>query len=132
AVPENSLRFILSLRGVGEGHISSVTFRTGFCAADGTIAINPPSPMPLVLETENISGEDGPDAGIRIKCDGSHDLSEIVIFPTTPSQRGGIEDLRLVRFLDDDGRATYFGTYTAFRAVSTRSDSSGIPFAAPL
>lgn len=127
AVPENSLRFILSLRGVGEGHISSVTFRTGFCAADGTIAINPPSPMPLVLETENISGEDGPDAGIRIKCDGSHDLSEIVIFPTTPSQRGGIEDLRLVRFLDDDGRATYFGTYTAFSGQSVRQELLSTP-----
>src|SRR5882724_3806708 len=29
-LPEGSLRFILSLRATGEGHISSVTFRTGF------------------------------------------------------------------------------------------------------
>lgn len=125
--PENSLRFILSLRGVGEGHISSLTFRTGICAADGTIAFNPVSPMPLVLETENISDQDGPNAGIRIKCDGSHDLSEIVIFPITPSQRGGIEDVRLVRFLEDDGRATYFGTYTAFSGQAVRQELLSTP-----
>jgi predicted GH43/DUF377 family glycosyl hydrolase len=125
--PEDSLRFILSLRGVGEGHISSLTFRTGICAADGTIAFNPVSPMPLVLETENISDQDGPNAGIRIKCDGSHDLSEIVIFPITPSQRGGIEDVRLVRFLEDDGRATYFGTYTAFSGQAVRQELLSTP-----
>lgn len=121
-VPENSLRFILSLRGVGEGHISSVTFRTGVCGADGTITINPPSTMPLVLETENIAGDEGPDAGMRIICDGSHDLSEIVIFPTTPSQRCGIEDVRLVRFVDENGRVTYYGTYTAFSGQAVRQE----------
>src|SRR5262249_3794751 len=29
-LPHSSLRFILSLRATGEGHISSITFRTGF------------------------------------------------------------------------------------------------------
>lgn len=37
-----SLRFILSLRGTGEGHISSITFRTGFLDAKGEPRINPP------------------------------------------------------------------------------------------
>jgi predicted GH43/DUF377 family glycosyl hydrolase len=41
-------------------------------------------------------------------------LSETVIFPVTPSQRNGIEDLRLVRFVEEDGSAIYHGTYTAF------------------
>ncbi len=36
--PEGSLRFILSLRAVGEGHVSSLTFRSGLVAADGTFA----------------------------------------------------------------------------------------------
>ena len=36
-VPEGSLRFVLSLRSVGEGHISSITFRRGTLAADGTV-----------------------------------------------------------------------------------------------
>src|SRR6266436_3035935 len=40
-----SLRFILSLRATGEGHISSVTFRTGFVDAtnDICVRINPPT-----------------------------------------------------------------------------------------
>ena len=33
--PEGGCRFILSLRAVGEGHISSLTFRSGTIAADG-------------------------------------------------------------------------------------------------
>lgn len=39
----DSLRFILSLRATGEGHISSVTFRTGIVEADNQISINPPT-----------------------------------------------------------------------------------------
>src|SRR6185436_786808 len=42
-VPSGSLRFILSLRATGEGHISSITFRTGLVDADGCITINPPT-----------------------------------------------------------------------------------------
>ena len=38
-----SLRFILSLRATGEGHISSVTFRTGFLDAESNITINTPT-----------------------------------------------------------------------------------------
>src|SRR5207248_645816 len=42
-LPPGSLRFILSLRATGEGHISSVTFRTGFVDAENKISINPPT-----------------------------------------------------------------------------------------
>ncbi|MFZ0827164.1 MAG: glycoside hydrolase family 130 protein [Verrucomicrobiia bacterium] len=42
-LPPGSLRFVLSLRATGEGHISSVTFRTGTIDADGTIVINTPT-----------------------------------------------------------------------------------------
>ena len=42
-VPSGSLRFILSLRATGEGHISSITFRTGLLDADARITINPPT-----------------------------------------------------------------------------------------
>lgn len=41
-------------------------------------------------------------------------LSERVIFPLTYMEQNGIEDARFVRFTDDDGSVTYFGTYTAF------------------
>ncbi|NUN92216.1 MAG: glycosidase [Verrucomicrobiae bacterium] len=40
--PEGALRFLLSLRSTGEGHVSSISFRTGLIAADGAIAVDPP------------------------------------------------------------------------------------------
>ncbi len=42
-LPPGSLRFILSLRATGEGHISSITFRTGFLDAQSNITINTPT-----------------------------------------------------------------------------------------
>ena len=42
-LPPGSLRFILSLRATGEGHISSITFRTGFLDAPGNITISAPT-----------------------------------------------------------------------------------------
>jgi predicted GH43/DUF377 family glycosyl hydrolase len=42
-LPPGALRFILSLRATGEGHISSVTFRTGVLDANQKITINPPT-----------------------------------------------------------------------------------------
>ncbi len=41
-LPSGSLRFILSLRGTGEGHISSITFRTGIIHPDNRIEVFPP------------------------------------------------------------------------------------------
>jgi predicted GH43/DUF377 family glycosyl hydrolase len=38
-----ALRFILSLRATGEGHISSITFRTGILHADQRIELMPPA-----------------------------------------------------------------------------------------
>src|SRR5258706_8328176 len=42
-VPPGALRFVLSLRATGEGHISSITFRTGMLDAAGNITINDPT-----------------------------------------------------------------------------------------
>jgi predicted GH43/DUF377 family glycosyl hydrolase len=42
-LPKGSLRFILSLRATGEGHISSITFRTGIIHADNRIEVATPS-----------------------------------------------------------------------------------------
>lgn len=38
-----ALRFILSLRATGEGHISSISFRTGVIHADHRIEVSPPT-----------------------------------------------------------------------------------------
>lgn len=42
-VPPGGLRFIMSLRATGEGHISSIEFRTGQIEAGGGIALDPVS-----------------------------------------------------------------------------------------
>ena len=53
-----SLRFVLSLRATGEGHISSITFRTGFLDADGQISVNEPTRYCLEpLQVPNTSYE---------------------------------------------------------------------------
>ncbi|NNC90087.1 MAG: glycosidase [Akkermansiaceae bacterium] len=39
--PEGGLRFIMSLRATGEGHISSIEFRAGTIAAGGEITLDP-------------------------------------------------------------------------------------------
>ena len=40
--PEGSLRVIVSLRSIGEGHVSSIEFRMGVIGRDGDIDIEPP------------------------------------------------------------------------------------------
>jgi predicted GH43/DUF377 family glycosyl hydrolase len=52
-LPEGSRRFILSLRATGEGHISSITFRTGVIAKENRININPPTRY--VTTSQNIT-----------------------------------------------------------------------------
>ena len=41
-------------------------------------------------------------------------VSERVIFPVTENESSGIEDARFVHFVDDDGSAIYYATYTAY------------------
>ncbi len=42
------LRFIMSLRAVGEGHISSIVFRSGVFTAEGQVTLDEPSPYTVV------------------------------------------------------------------------------------
>ncbi len=49
-VPEGGLRFVMSLRATGEGHISSIEFRTGLITPDGSISVEPVSRFVTVPE----------------------------------------------------------------------------------
>ena len=51
-LPKGALRFILSLRATGEGHISSITFRMGTVSAQHRITLTPP--VPFVTEPERV------------------------------------------------------------------------------
>jgi predicted GH43/DUF377 family glycosyl hydrolase len=47
-VPEGAVRFVMSFRGVGEGHRSSIGFRTGLVSAEGEITLDPREPFPMI------------------------------------------------------------------------------------
>ncbi len=172
---EGSMRIVLSLRATGEGHISSIVFRTGEVDGEGRISINQPTrfvaaadlhPNPSyekklfeqklaelgllnsfagailarleeVFTWEQLSAtvdhalrrdrllrpeEQGVARGVlalaranyEVSFEGTARYSERVIFPSTPADSRGIEDARFVLFREDDGRRTYYATYTAF------------------
>ena len=119
---QGDVRFVLSLRAVGEGHVSSIAFRTGICDANGSIVLDTPGLQTITPRIELMPGGAPNDPGVRLFCDKDHDLSQTVIFPVTAYQRHGIEDIRLVRFTDDDGNITYYGTYTAFSGEAIRQE----------
>jgi len=170
------LRFVMTVRAVGEGHISSVEFRTGTVTAEDELHLDEPHRQLTTgrvtqssLSTEFLRAlldEDGSavkaesilgrlperfspqqldDALASSHLDapwpGGHDelldhirsvaassyeltfpspseLSGRVVFPGSSAESHGLEDVRLVRFVEDDGRARYFGTYTAFDGSS--------------
>ncbi len=116
----NGCRFILSLRAVGEGHISSLTFRSGAVDADGCITVDPTARLASVpIVSKRVSRPDGDDVEVTF-ADGS-ELSERVIFPITDSQSNGIEDARFVAFHDNRG-ITFYATYTAYSGRAIRSE----------
>ena len=118
--PANGCRFILSLRAVGEGHISSLTFRSGTIAADGSVAVDPTARLASVPKVRiRTTGPHGDDVEVDFVSD--EELSERVIFPITDAQSNGIEDARFVEF-DDDGRKTFYATYTAYSGRAIRSE----------
>lgn len=121
-VAAGAVRLILSLRAVGEGHVSSITFRTAQLDAQGNVQVEPPNCWAISPQIETIPGGAPEDPGLRIFYGEHEDLSQLVIFPITAPQRHGIEDLRLTRFVEDDGHVTFFGTYTAFSGQDIRQE----------
>ncbi len=118
--PVGGCRFILSLRAVGEGHISSLTFRPGTISADGNVAINSTARLASVPKVQTrTAGPNGDNVEVVFRPD--EELSERVIFPVTESQSNGIEDARFVEF-SDDGQKSYYATYTAYSGRAIRSE----------
>lgn len=168
------LRFIMSLRATGEGHVSSIVFRTGTVDQAGEIIFDPPSKyaarlrmrtdqvyeknlffyklieMAAYNETARVILDTMPEfftyrdldhtvaqlrerpnnpatfnetaenmlwlarSNYNLMVPPDADPTEIVIFPTSENESKGIEDLRLTRFVEDDGKVIYYGTYTAY------------------
>jgi predicted GH43/DUF377 family glycosyl hydrolase len=118
--PQGGRRFILSLRAVGEGHVSSLTFRSGSLAADGSVSVDPTARLATIPSVKNrMPSADGDVVEVGFKPD--EDISERVIFPVTPSQSNGIEDARFVEF-QEGGKTTFYATYTAYSGTAIRSE----------
>ena len=172
---EGSLRFIMSLRATGEGHISSIVFRSGVLNRYNTIHFDPISDyvetpdlhldpvydrylfqlklneMEACDETtthvldqlpENFTFNELKERieALRLQPNFSeahqnetfeimywlansnyelnfrtdHQTSERVIFPISENESSGIEDARFVQFRDDNGKVTYYASYTAY------------------
>lgn len=105
------LRFVMSLRATGEGHISSICFRSGVVTGAGAIRLDTPGRF-ATTPRRSTAARLADDYDVTFSP--GTELAERVIFPITQQQRNGIEDARLVRFVEDDGRVAYFATYTAY------------------
>ncbi|MBW8784083.1 MAG: glycoside hydrolase family 130 protein [Novosphingobium sp.] len=114
-------RFVMSLRAVGEGHISSVAFREGIAHDDGRFNLWPQTAFATAADIDDESLIDS-DAAVTVHRHPESSLSNTVIFPITEQQRGGLEDLRLVRFDHGDHDFEWIGTYTAYSGSSIRSE----------
>jgi len=128
AAPEGGLRFIMSVRGIGEGHRSSIGFRTGTVHADGAVAVDPAGPWPVVGTVTSGSfdrdafhaalaqlGEDGESAAYVLD-----DLGER--FAEEDLERGL---LRLRR--QHDTRQNAEDTIRRIRAIAARSYTAQFP-----
>ena len=110
-VRDGAVKFVMSMRTVGEGHISSVSFREGVATESGDFTLWPETPFAIAAAADAHDGDGGP---VTVRRHDSSPLSGVVIFPVTRAQKNGLEDLRLVHFTEDDGKQHYYGTYTAF------------------
>ncbi|MGH6706014.1 MAG: glycoside hydrolase family 130 protein [Sphingomicrobium sp.] len=116
-----TVRVLMSLRAVGEGHISSISFREGLVSSDGGFQLQPEPPFATAADAPDLDGIHG-DGPVRVFRQEDTNPSGMVIFPVTPAQANGIEDLRLTQFTHDDGGQEYFGTYTAYSGRDIRSE----------
>jgi predicted GH43/DUF377 family glycosyl hydrolase len=111
---EGSRRFIISLRATGEGHISSLTFRSGIIDLNGIITLAQPNRFAVSPEIIDNT------AGFEAHFQAEHPLEERVLFPFVREESNGIEDARFVEFRDRDNKITYYATYTAYDGFHIR------------
>ena len=118
---QQTVRILMSLRAVGEGHISSIAFREGLVSSNGAFQLAPEPPFATAADAPDLDTirEDGP---VTVYRQEDTNPTGMVIFPVTPAQANGLEDLRLTQFTHDDGGLEYFGTYTAYSGRDIRSE----------
>ncbi|MCF6269113.1 MAG: glycoside hydrolase family 130 protein [Melioribacteraceae bacterium] len=108
-MPEGSERFVLSLRATGEGHISSITFRTCVIDENTNIKLEEHSNFVTSPNVKTLL-----NSSYECSFSSDMDISERLLFPYSPDESNGIEDARFVTFTDENGDVTYYATYTAY------------------
>jgi predicted GH43/DUF377 family glycosyl hydrolase len=115
---DGAVRIAMSLRAVGEGHISSVAFREGIIGPGAHFELMAEPPFATSADTARELG----NGAIEVHRHRDSSLSGTVLFPMTEAQRNGLEDLRLVEFTHEDGSTEWLGTYTAYNGSAIRSE----------
>ena len=111
----------MSMRAVGEGHISSIAFREGIITDGGHLKLAPEPPF--ATATEMLDRPDAVPVGEVTVCrHRDSTLSGTVIFPITKAQSNGLEDLRITHFTHGDGGKEWIGTYTAYNGSVIQSE----------
>ena len=121
-MPAGSMRILISLRAVGEGHISSVAFREGIITADNKLKLAPEPPFATAADVRGRDESQVPSGPVTVYRHRDSTLSGTVIFPITAEQSKGLEDLRLVQFEHADGSVEWLGTYTAYNGSQIQSE----------
>jgi len=137
-VPKGCLRFIMSLRATGEGHISSIEFRTGLISCDGDIQldaisryVNMPeiNPNPryrkrlFIVKLHEMGFENGASAAVMEPLDDSFTRSDLnrsvarVRRDTQPITQGLTNTLTCIQWLAD---SNYEMTFSPKLAMSER------------
>lgn len=120
-MPRGALRILMSLRAVGEGHISSVAFREGIITDQNELTLAPEPPFATAADAIGDEME-MPEGQVTVYRHRDSTLSGTLLFPITKAQSNGLEDMRLVQFQHDDGSHEWLGTYTAYNGSQIQSE----------
>jgi len=121
-MPPGSLRILMSLRAVGEGHISSVAFREGIITDRNELTLAPDPPFATAADAHEADEDHIPEGPVTVYRHRDSTLSGTVIFPITKAQSNGLEDLRICHFHHEDGSQEWIGTYTAYNGSQIQSE----------
>ena len=120
--PLGGLRFIMSVRQIGEGHRSSIGFRTGALDAAGAVTLDPPTPFTTAGTTTTGMLEAGPFAGLSQRRGVGAEavgwvLGRLGSAFTQPELDAALADLEA----QADTRRNVAATVAAFREVAART-----------
>ena len=82
---------------------------------------------PGVYEDEIHKVERLASCDYNIEMPANVNLNQVILFPICEPECRGMEDMRLVRFTNEDGSMCYYGTYTAYDGWQTRPQLMEMP-----